>query len=583
MKLRLISALLALSILLSACQTKGAQPNQPGAQPQSAGKTSTYASVFTPPAEPAAAVVALDETSAAEALIPLEGGAIQATGADGTQYTLTIPGDALLAETKIRLVPAAVSGLPFGGEQTYAAQLQPEGLTFNNYVTLTIVPAQEIPLKEQLFFGYLGEGRDVIFAPPVKDSAEIKIQLLHFSGYGVTKGLLADPESVRERLGGSAERRLESLSAELLGRERQAQLLGSEDSVSSDLYEQLQPLFERYKTEVVDVRAAAAGESCAAGQLALQTVLGFERQKQLLGVEAGGGGLAENAGLMATVAKVCLKEEYTLCAQDHIIHRMVPVWLGFERQYQMLGMTEDSSYAEISALARDLTQKCLTFDLEFESDFHFDPGTGGGYDSSVKSKVPLKFNPDELKISGSSALINTAFTFRVSRCMVTSNRGGSTLPIQSLTYITDNHSPDDTLGYVRDFSLLYFPESTTESFTVACKDSPPYTSPPSGLWFGGYLVLHQDELDTSGSSEGAPPPPPPEPDIAAMMAAAEAGVMMPSFTMMAPTAGGEGGFLLEGWKVTGGEQFATKEWEKSDGGLGISERGTFKLYHRPPK
>ena len=124
----------------------------------------------------------------------MEGGTLSATGADGTQYRLDIPGDALLVETKIRLIPAAVTGLPFGGEQTYAAQLQPEGLTFNNFATLSILPAQEIPLKEQLFFGYQAEGKDVIFAPPVKDSKELKIQLLHFSGYGVTKGLLADPE-----------------------------------------------------------------------------------------------------------------------------------------------------------------------------------------------------------------------------------------------------------------------------------------------------------------------------------------------------------------------------------------------------
>ncbi len=101
----------------------------------------------------------LDEARAVEAVIPVEGGVLSATGADGTQYALEIPGDALLVETKIRLIPAAVSGLPFGGEQTYAAQLEPEGLFFNNFVTLTITPAQEIPLKEQIFFGYSGSGQ----------------------------------------------------------------------------------------------------------------------------------------------------------------------------------------------------------------------------------------------------------------------------------------------------------------------------------------------------------------------------------------------------------------------------------------
>ena len=91
-------------------------------------------------------------------------------------------------------------------------------------------PPRRFPLKEQIFFGYQEAGKDVTFAPPVVDSKEIKIRLLHFSGYGVTKGLLADPESMRERLGGSAERRLQNLTADLLGRERQRQLLGGNDT-----------------------------------------------------------------------------------------------------------------------------------------------------------------------------------------------------------------------------------------------------------------------------------------------------------------------------------------------------------------
>lgn len=105
------------------------------------------------------------------------------------------------------------------------------------------------------------------------------------------------------------------------------------------------------------------------------------------------------------------------------------------------------------------------------------------------------------------------------------------------------------------------------------------------MWFAGYLVLHKDELSVSdgggGGSADAPPPPPPTPDIAAMMAAAQSGIMLPSFSM--PEVSGAGGFLLKDWTVTGGEFFASKEWIKEDPGLGLVERGTFKLYHRPPK
>ncbi len=594
MKFRLLSGIILLSILLSACQSTAADLPAPtnstagtsapaqstsktSAPVQSGGSAARFQYIFHPPSDPASAAVTLDESKAVEAVVPLTGGVLNATGADGTQYTLEIPGDALLNETKIRLIPAAVSGLPFGGEQTYAAQLEPEGLFFNNFVTLTITPPQEIPLDQQLFFGYQEAGKEVIFAPPVVDLKEIKIQILHFSGYGVTKGLLADPESVRDRLGGSAERRLQSQAAELLGRERQRQLLGSGENQDSTLDADLQALFDQYQKEVIDVRVAAAGESCAAGRLALQTVLGQERQKQLLGIATGG--IDQFTGLMDTVARVCIKEEYEMCAQDHIIHRMVPVWLGFERQMQLLGV-ENSAVVQY---AKDMTRKCLTFELVFESQATFDDGGGGGFDSFVNAKVPLHFSPESLKIDGTSALINNTFTFKVPGCSVTSTRGGSTLPVSALVYVPDSHSPTDTLGYVRDFKLTYFPERTKEVFSVKCPDEPAYTSPPSGLWSAEYLVLHQAELSMEGDpSNSAPPAAPAEPampDLENMMAAAQAGVTLPSFDVPSGSIGS--GFLMENWEIMGGEYFAKKEWTKEDASLGLVEVGTFKLYHRP--
>ena len=41
------------------------------------------------------------------------------------------------------------------------------------------------------------------------------------------------------------------------------------------------------------------------------------------------------------------------------------------------------------------------------------------------------------------------------------------------------------------------------------------------------------------------------------------------------------GFIVSDWEIFGKEYFAKKEWIKEDKGLGITERGTFKLYHRP--
>jgi hypothetical protein len=584
MKWRVLAYMTVSLLALTACQlfsnlTDGTSPvkgpaTQSVSKPASGssnGAARDYQYIFDAPSEPIRIHVALDEAKSVEATVPVEGGTLRASGTDGSTYILDIPPDALLNETRIKMTPAAsVSGLPFGGEQTYAVKLEPEGLFFNNFVTLTIVPPQELPIDQQIFFGYQADGEDLVLAAADKASAEIKLKLLHFSGAGVTKGLLADIEPVRQRLGGSAEQRLQNLAAEVLGRERQRQLLGQGEGV--DLAAIFNDLMKQYEEQVVQPRVAAAGESCAAGRLALQTVLGLERQRQLLGIGGDDAFSQRISGLMKTVAQVCVKEEYELCSEQHIIHRMIPVWLGLERQYQLLGVSEGGATTPELEEAKNLAVKCLTFELNFESDGNFDDGSGGGYESIVKSKVKLQLNPDELKIKGQAPLVNDSFEFKVPGCSVSNDRGGSTFEGLSLAYVADSHSPTDELGYVRDFKLAYWPGTTAESFTVKCPDDPPYTSPPNGLWSGLYLVLHYPELDTQGANVPAPIP-----DYSGMLSGGGAGV--PVFSMPQMPAGA--GYIAEDWEVTGGEYFAKKEWIKEQGDLGLTEAGTLKLYHRP--
>lgn len=110
-------------------------------------------------------------------------------------------------------------------------------------------------------------------------------------------------------------------------------------------------------------------------------------------------------------------------------------------------------------------------------------------------------------------MVNADFEFKVPDCSVDSQRDGSSVSVQSLIPITDTHSPSDELGFVRDFRLSFFPERTTEAFTVKCGDSPTYTSGPSGLWWSVCLVLHQNEIQQGSGEEGAALP---APDIASI-------------------------------------------------------------------
>lgn len=473
----------------------------------------------------------LDNALQMEAIIPVEGGSLSVVAADGTQFRLDISAGALVEETLVRMIPlSGVEDMPFGS-QPLAVQLEPDGLQLYNFATLTITPVQEIPVDQQLFFGYQGAGENFALVPPIASSQEIKLVLPHFSGYGVTKGFLADVEPVRARIGGDAETRIQSAVAEQLSRSRQKQLLGIEDDQPVDF----EAVFKQYEEQVLKPRIAAAGESCAAGRLAIQTLLGMQRQRQLLGFAEENPGMDTlTGGLMDTVAEVCMKEEYEMCRDDHIIQRIIPAWLGIERQYQLLGVSDGNTTSPVLEKVRDYVRKCLTFELRFSSQASFDDGGGGGYDSNVESKIKLQFNPNEIKIQGQAPLVNTAFEFKTEGCSVTSNRGGSTFEAMDFSFTPGN----DPLGNVQDFRLLYYPGNTTESFTVACPDQPSYTSPPSPLWTGIYLVIHEFEMNET-----------------------------------------EGGFLMTDWEVTGGEYYARKEWVLEDAANSLVEAGTFKLYH----
>ncbi len=558
---RISFLLIFIGLCLSAC----GGDNSPASPVNQNHNSVDYQWVFEQPADPVVVTIAVDSSRKVESLISLDGGSLTTTGADGTRYTLEIPADALTSETRIGMTPlTSLNGLPFGSGEVYAVQLEPQGFFFNNFATLTITPSQAIPPDQQILYAYQNSNHELTLAAPVVSSAEVKILIQHFSGYGVTKGLLADVEPVRQRLGGSAEARLQSEMAYHLSRVRQQQLLGSGDP-DEDLAAIFKDVFERFEREVVQPRIAAAGESCAAGRLALQTALSFERQKQLLGMGSEDG-MSQINDLFQTAGLVCVKEEYELCAKDHIIHRMIPVWLGIERQAQLLGAGEGDS--PLTQEARRLTEQCLRFDLEFYSSATFDAGEGDGYDSVVRSKVPMRFSTADMKFTGQAPLVNESFDFRVKGCRVNSQRGGSTFHLIDFKYVSDTRSPTDELGYVRDIELTYFPERTTETFTVTCPDSPPYSMPPSGLWWGIFLVTHFSELGSNTGGINAPP--------VELLEGLSFGM-----GMMGLPVNPEEGFIASDWEMLGGEYFARKEWTKEDAANGLIEVGTFKLYHRP--
>lgn len=56
--------------------------------------------------------------------------------------------------------------------------------------------------------------------------------------------------------------------------------------------------------------------------------------------------MAKYPGLRRKAWKACIVEELQMCAEDHILHRMLAVWKGFERQYALTtgSSATDSGY-----------------------------------------------------------------------------------------------------------------------------------------------------------------------------------------------------------------------------------------------
>ena len=347
---------------------------------------------------PIRVVPTLDSGHAVSQTIGLAGGTITATGADGTVFTLAVPADSLRQLTRITMTPVTrLEGLPFGNGSDVTVDLQPSGLVFDVPATLTIAPATAIPPGERILYGYSDD--QLSFAEPVMDAEGIAIAVSHFSGYGAARGLMGDVEAARKRIGGSAEERITSEMRAIMQAARQAELRGE----STNLASLLDPYFDQLQREVVIPRIEAAGQSCAAGRAAIQTVSSYAHQRVLLGYEDEAGDLVDE--LLETVAPKCMDEEYEMCVNEHIVHRIFPAYQAFSRQFSQRGIDNSPALGKMKVQV----EKCLHFDLEFTLDTRFELDTRSinqsylSYAESTELDAEVALSVDDAYVDMSNA------------------------------------------------------------------------------------------------------------------------------------------------------------------------------------
>lgn len=540
-------------------------------------------SALDPDTEPIVVQVAGDPSLAVSRTIGPEGGAITASGRDGTTFTLTVPAQALLQPTEITMTPlTSVEGVPFG-EGPMAVQLEPSGLTFFDFVTLTIQPATDLPIDQQIPIAATGEGYLEMPFADISDGV-LRLQLQHFSSAGATKGVLADTAPWRARLGGDVEARLSSVAARELLHYRQS----DEDSPVPESFWRW--LREAWWEHVMKPRLDAADQSCAAGRLAIETALSFERQAQLMGwADEGHSIMQQVMEILPTVARRCIQEEYELCRDEHIIHRMIPVLLSLQRQIQLARLA-GSGMDDVMAEGMELTRSCLHFELRLMSQAQGDisgPTGTGTFTSDMEANLPIELVGSvaslDLEFQGSAEMNNLDFTFHASTegfCTSDEVPGGATFSLVSLSW--DAAPPDEThpYGSVRDIELNYSPGWSGEMLILRCPGVPPH-SVNIAAWSTAHLAVHMGEISSGGTPGGAPA----MPDLSSLLGAGGGVPGMPAMPGGAGDSSSSSGptFRAVGWQVRGGELYAVREWDLSTAvdTSALSEFGTFELYHKP--
>jgi hypothetical protein len=342
-----------------------------------------------------------------------QGGVLRATGADGATFEFTVPADALAADLEVTMTPIGrFTRLPFNGSDAATAwgvQMEPSGTRFLKPARLRITPPAgvAVPLEQQLAFGWDGDAVQLALLDPA--SREVDVQVLHFSGYAlgrfagqvdVANGAL---QNLRDRLGPTPERRMESVAAERAAAKRRAALTGSPDpyQISGDDF---QNYFDGYLDGIVRPRIEAAG-GCANSRVAFETVLNVQNTLRAMGEaplswEPYKARLAED--LMQQVAEACLTLEHARCVNDHVVTDMITAVQGIDAEARRIAFDPWSADWKLwRARAEEKLSQCHRYRLEIDSTSGSDAAGSDGWNFSeaMEGLVELHLSGPVLEFS----------------------------------------------------------------------------------------------------------------------------------------------------------------------------------------
>jgi hypothetical protein len=396
-----LSAALAAAIIASACGGgnpvgsggnpvgsggnpvgSGGNPVGSGGNPVGSSGSAAGANATLLAPHPKSVSVTLDTAKATTAVIPVTGGTLTATGTDGSVFTLIIPDKALGSDEKVTMTPlSAVNGLPFSGGLVAGVQLEPDGLELFQMATLTIKPAKDVPIANQVAVAYHGTG-DNLYMQPLDPTAGISMHILHFSGNGVASGITGEiDEQAKNPPTDAADQAAQQLAAEAnaaITAERQAAIDGKPPT--NDVVNILKGTLDRWFDQVVEPKVAAAEADYTLTDDALYNAFAWVRKLALLGAEVQH--QAQFERLKAQVQDLRKAFEKALgdrCINQHDLSAVIEL-ASLERQYQLVGgSTSADLLGPLDTSPLDTVKKCLRFELDFETVSPFPDDTGQSY------------------------------------------------------------------------------------------------------------------------------------------------------------------------------------------------------------
>ena len=469
-----------------------------------------------------------DSGRTASADIDASGGTLSATAANGTQFVLEVPPNAIGTKTTVKMTPLTrVDGLPLKRGLFGGVQLEPEGIRLFVPATLRIRPSGTLP-RGAVAFSYAGKGDEFALDLSKQGSGEVILQLLHFSGYGfggaaggdvasLNGSTPADPiAAIRQQAQAIIERGRPPLDEngdplkDANGKEIPAEL--TLDQVNELLVELIIDAFN----DVIDPLLQSTLPDCNpdkilfAAEVAINSMrgvqfLGFADDKRVAVYMEG------TTGLMISILQNCLVKVH----RDCVINKdPFQAWtmLMISRQLQLFGADVPSPLEQGGPI-----ESCLRFEFQFDSTITANiPAADHTLNESLTAhaRAPLRIDPShsttDVSWTGTGTNSLTSASVGFSGCTTTSVtttdaelKVGDPIPALLLPLsLTATISADPALFTSFGIRFGYDPGKPKVSYTIQCPKTNPVTFPNQDDWGATYESGHALAGEYKGAGQG---------------------------------------------------------------------------------